>query len=94
MDRKTTGILATVAAVLLCGCPGIFICLFGALSAAGIGTWTTELGSLGSSGSVPTWVGVASLCLGLLLVAVPVIVAFVMLRRKPEPTAEEVPPPA
>lgn len=94
MDRKTTGILATVAAVLLCGCPGIFVCLFGALSAAGIGTWSTQLNSLDSSGSVPTWLGVAFLCLGLLLIAVPMVVAFLVLPKKPEALAEEVPPPA
>ena len=94
MDRKTTGILATLAAVLLCGCPGIFICLFGALSAAGIGTWGTQLNSLGSSGSVPTWFGVGFVCLGLLLIAVPMVVAFLMLRKKPEAIADEVPPPA
>ena len=26
MDKKTTGMIATIAAVVLCGCPGLFMC--------------------------------------------------------------------
>ena len=33
MDKKTTGIIATVAAVLLCGCPGLCGLFFGVISA-------------------------------------------------------------
>ncbi len=36
MDTKTKGIVATIAAVVLCGCPGLFMCLFGALTAGGV----------------------------------------------------------
>ncbi len=39
MNNKNTGIIATVAAALLCGCPGLFLCLFGAITAAGQGTF-------------------------------------------------------
>ena len=30
MDNKNTGMIATIAAVVLCGCPGLFMCFFGA----------------------------------------------------------------
>ncbi len=33
MDKKTGGIIATIVAVLLCGCPGLCFCLFGAVTA-------------------------------------------------------------
>jgi len=42
MNNKTTGIVATVATVILCGCPGIFLCLFGALTVAGQGTFNDQ----------------------------------------------------
>lgn len=92
MDNKTAGIVATVATVLLCGCPGIFVCLFGALSAAGLGTWTGELGLSEYGGRVPTGTGVGLLCLGLLFIAIPVVVGFLTLRKKPQPPVDSVPP--
>jgi hypothetical protein len=90
MDKKTTGIIATVATALLCGCPGLFLCLFGAASALGAGTW--ELGE--GSGKISTGVGVGLLCLGLLLIVVPVAVGFFTLRKKPEAISDEPLPPA
>ena len=41
MDTRTKGIIATIAAVLLCGCPGLLLCIFGGLTAAGVPV-TTE----------------------------------------------------
>ncbi len=32
--KRQTGIILTVASAVLCGCPGLFFCLGGALSAA------------------------------------------------------------
>lgn len=90
MDKKTTGIIATVAAALLCGCPGLFLCVFGAASALGAGTF--ELGQ--RSGGVPKGVGVVLLCLGLLLALIPVVVGFFTLRNKPQKTIDEPLPPA
>jgi hypothetical protein len=94
MDRKRVGLLATGAATLICGCPGIFICLFGALSAAGLGTYTSEFGVTGSAGQIEPAVGLALLCAGLVFMAIPLTVGFILLRRKPEPVAEVVPPPS
>ncbi len=90
MDKKTTGIIATVVSALLCGCPGLFLCLFGAASALGAGTF--ELGQ--RSGGVPKGVGVVLLCLGLLLALIPVGVGFFTLRNKPQEINNEPLPPA
>ena len=84
MQNKNTGIIATIAAVVLCGCPGLFLCLFGALTAAGQGTF--------NDASLSPTVGIVLLCLSLILILIPVGVGFFTLRKKPEATTEEVPP--
>ena len=76
MDKRTTGLIATIATAVLCGCPGIFICLFGALTAAGQGTFNDQ--------SLSPSVGFVLLCLSLLFIAIPVVVGIVTLRKKPE----------
>jgi len=76
MNNKNTGIIATIATVVLCGCPGLFLCLFGALTAAGQGTFNNS--------SLPPTVGFVLLCLALILILIPVGVGFFMLRKKPE----------
>ena len=91
MDTKTKGIVATVAAVLLCGCPGLFLCIFGAATAFGGGTY-----SLGSgSGNIPPTMGYVFLCLSIIMVIIPVVVGFFMLRKTPETSTNNEPlPPA
>jgi hypothetical protein len=84
MQNRNTGIIATIAAVVLCGCPGLFLCLFGALTAAGQGTFN-------DSSLTPT-VGFVLLCVSLIFILIPVGVGFYTLRKKPEATSEEIPP--
>lgn len=84
MDKRTTGIIATIATALLCGCPGILICLFGGLTAAGQGTFNNE--------SLSPSVGFVLLCLSVIFIAIPIVVGIVTLRRKPEVVAPAAPP--
>jgi len=84
---KTGGIIGTIAAVLLCGIPGLCLCLFGLLSAAGVTTYNTELGNITGTGPLPTWSGYAMLCLAVILILIPIVVGFVTLRNK-KPKAE------
>ena len=93
MNNKNTGIIATIATVVLCGCPGLFLCLFGAVSAAGAGTFDLN----GQGGGIPPAVGIALVCVSLILILIPVVVGVVMLRKKPEavaPVSNEPLPPA
>ena len=83
MNNKNTGMIATIAAVVLCGCPGLFLCLFGALTAIGKGT-------LNNSNLSPS-VGFGLLCLSLIFVLIPVVVGFFTLRKKKD-TGEATPP--
>ena len=84
MENRNTGIIATIAAAFLCGCPGLFLCLFGALTAAGQGNFNNS--------SLPPTVGFVLLCLSLIFILIPVGVGFFTLRKKPEVTVEDVPP--
>lgn len=84
MNNKNTGMIATVATVLLCGCPGLFLCLFGGLTAAGQGTFNDQ--------SLSPAVGFVLLCFSLILILIPVGVGFFTLRKKPETSGVEVPP--
>jgi hypothetical protein len=92
VDKKTTGIIATVVTSLLCGCPGLFLCLGGALTAAGVGTYTTEILGTNSAGRTPPLYGFGGLCLGIVLIAIPIVVGVLTLRNKPAAKADEVPP--
>jgi hypothetical protein len=95
MDKKTGGIIATIVAVLLCGCPGLCLCLFGAWAATGTLPYTTDYSGYSGAGTVPSYLGFVGLCLALIFIAIPIVVGIVTLRNKPEKPAsfnEPVPP--
>ena len=95
MDSKTKGIVATVAAVLLCGCPGLFMCIFGAVSATGSMPYNTDVNGVTTTGTVPPTVGFVLLCLSLIFIAIPIVVGFMTMRKKPEAPGGDMPiPPA
>lgn len=87
MDNRTKGIVATVASVLLCGCPGFFLCVFGLAAATGSGTY--NLGN--NTGNIPAEYGYVFICLSLLLLLIPIAVGFFTLRKRPVDMNE--PPP-
>ena len=86
MNNKNTGLIATIATVVLCGCPGLFMCLFGAITATGNGTFNDQ--------SLAPGVGTALLCVALIFILIPVGVGFFTMRKKPEApsTSEPLPP--
>ena len=87
MKNKNTGIIATVATALLCGCPGLFSCLFGAITATGNGTFNDTY--------LDPTVGYIMVCMSLIFIAIPIVVGVVMLRKKPAPPMDNEPiPPA
>ena len=87
MDSKTKGIIATVAAALLCGCPGLFLCIFGAVTAAGSMPYSTEVNGVTNTGTLPPTAGFVMLCLSIIFILIPVAVGFAMLRGRPVPAA-------
>jgi hypothetical protein len=93
MDTKTKGIVATIASVVLCGCPGLFMCVFGAFTATGSMPYTTELNGVSNSGTLSPTVGFVLLCLSVIFIVIPIAVGFFMLRRKPEAVSSNEPLP-
>ncbi len=81
--NRTPAIIATVATGLLCGCPGLFACLFGAISAVVSFIPGADIDIGGSSDpTTALFTGLGTLCVGIILVAIPVAVGFFTLRRK------------
>ncbi len=90
MNNRNTGLIATIASAVLCGCPGLFLCIFGAATAAGVMPYNTEFNGVTSSGTLPASYGALMLCASLLLILIPVVIGVVTLRKKP--TAAPIPP--
>jgi hypothetical protein len=68
-DKKTIGLIASIATALLCGCPGICLCLFGAIFSIPGETYSSNLYE---TGDLPPEVGYFLLCIGLFMVLIPV----------------------
>jgi hypothetical protein len=85
-ENKTWPIVGTVAAILLCGCPGLSMCLFGAYAATG-----KMPDFFNGYGSFPGWIGFALLCLAIIFIAIAVVVPILLLRKKKAASAD-VPP--
>jgi biopolymer transport protein ExbB/TolQ len=88
MDKRTTSIVITLVTVFLCGCPGLFGLCFGAIFVfAGIvpGSNININGSSNPADAIK--MGLVALCLGIIFVAIPAVVAFTTLRKKKLATA-------
>ena len=96
MDTKTKGIVSTIAAVVLCGCPGLFMCFFGAMSTFVSFVPGADIDVGGSSDpAAATAMGIGALCLSLIFIAIPIAVGYFTLRKKPQAkTINEPLPPA
>ncbi len=93
MDKKTTGLIATIAAVLLCGCPGLFGLCFGATSVLAGLMPGSDIDVFGSSDpGAATTMGFVFLCLSVIFIAIPIVVGVVTLRKKPAEDGGEAPP--
>ena len=86
MDRKTTAIVAIVAAVVLCGCPGLFGLFFGGMFAVTSQIPGADINMGGSSDpqSALTF-GLVAICVSLLFILVPIVVGFIFWRRRNQP---------
>lgn len=95
MDKKNTGIIATVVTAILCGCPGLLALCWGALAAVISLIPGADIDIGGSSDPQSALItGIGSLCVGVLFIAIPIVVGVMMLRKKPAPpvTDEPLPP--
>lgn len=93
MKNRNTGILATLASVILCGCPGLFLCIFGAFTATGNMPYSTELNGITNTGTLPPTAGFVMLCLSLIFILIPIAVGFFTLRNRPAASSSNEPTP-
>ena len=76
-ESKTGAIIGTVAAIALCGLPGLCMCLFGAITSFGVmPDFYTGYGNM------PNWIGFILLCVALIFIAIGVLVPVLTLRKK------------
>ncbi len=82
MQNRTTAIILTVVSVLLCGCPGIAFCIAGVMTLFGMMPYSTTVNGYTNNGIIPSWYGFVGLCLSIILVAIPIVVGVLTLRKK------------
>ena len=88
MNKKTGTIITIVVAVLtLCvsGC----CCLFGILTLAGEGEWSSEIG-VPQAGEINTAYGIPIVCLGILVWLAPLLLWFFLVRGKEDDAEADV----
>ncbi len=94
MDKKTTGMIATIAAVVLCGCPGLFMCCLGATSVLASQVPGADIDVMGSNDPASAMtMGLVFLCASFIFILIPIAVGFFMLRKKPEAIISDEPLP-
>ncbi len=84
MDKRTAGIIGLVAAILLCGLPGLCgLCAGPLFVVIGLipGSEIDIFG--GSDPGTAIGYGVGTICVSVLFVAIPVLVWYFALRKKP-----------
>jgi uncharacterized membrane protein len=82
MENRQTGIIATIVATLLCGCPGLFMLCFGSIFAFVSRVPDTQY-SGGMTPQSALGIGIGGLCLGIIFIIIPIVVGFMLLRKKP-----------
>ncbi len=82
--NRNTGIIATVATGILCGCPGLFSCFMGLMFSVVSFIPDADIDVFGSSDPASAlFVGLGGACTGLIFIAIPIAVWYFMVRGKP-----------
>jgi len=85
MDKRTVGIIATIATALLCGCPGLFGICWGGIAAIASFVPGAEIDIGGSSDpTTALYSGLGALCIGVIFIIIPIAVGILTLRKKNE----------
>jgi hypothetical protein len=81
MKNRTAAIILTVISALLCGCLGLIACVAGVMVVAGV-PFTTTVNGYSTTQPLPIWYGVGGICSSVILIAIPIIVGVLTLRKK------------
>ena len=83
MDKKTVAIIVTVAAILLCGCPGLFSLFFGGMFASISFIPGANIDVFGSNDPRSALnFGIGGLCVGVVFVLIAAAAIFFAWRRR------------
>ena len=83
MNNRNTSMIATVAAVVLCGCPGLFGLCFGLTSVFASFVPGAQIDVFGRADpQSATTMGIVTLCLSVIFLAAPFVVWFVTRRKE------------
>ena len=89
--KRNTAVILTVVAAVLCGCPGLAGMCWGGLSAIISFIPGADINIGGSSDPNTAFMtGLGSLCGGIILIAIPIVIGIVTLRKKKEPAEAEI----
>lgn len=84
MDKRTAGILGLVVSILFCGLPGLCGLCIGPMMAVIGAIPGAEIDIFGSSEpSAAITTGIVTLCLSVVFIAIPFVVWYYTLRKKP-----------
>ena len=81
MSQKVLGLVATGITVVLCGFPGLFCCVTGAVAISGSPIPQTINGQE-IIAPISPWIGITSLCFATIALLLPIAVGFVTLRNR------------
>ncbi len=82
-DKRTVGLIATAITAIICGCPGLISLCFGAIFALTGAIPGSNIDINGSSDpAAAIGLGLGGICVGLLLIAIPAVIGFIMLRNR------------
>jgi hypothetical protein len=84
MQNRTAALIITIATAVICGCVGLFLCVFGGAGLAGVPVTTEWMGDTNTA-PMATTTAASLLCAGIIFVAIPIVVGFLTLRKKPTP---------
>ena len=80
--NRNTALIATIASIVLCGCPGLFACFFGVIMAGASQVPNANIDVLGSNDPTAALIfGLGAICVSLILIAIPVVVGIFTFRR-------------
>ena len=96
MNNRNTSLIATIAAIVLCGCPGLLGLCFGLTSLFASFVPGAQIDVFGSNDpQAATTMGLVTLCLSVIFIAIPIVTWFVTRRKTPTDVSDNEPiPPA
>ena len=96
MNNRNTNLIATIVAVVLCGCPGLLGLCFGGISLLASFAPGADINVFGSRDPrSATTMGLVALCISIIFIAIPIVVWFVTRRKEAGTLSDNEPlPPA